>query len=93
MSIRGGQVYKKKGREGYYRIDKSFDHRIQSESTIIFKNDTIFKFGGYGFWSMRNFITYFNFDQSEWFALEYSDNNLSDGYSNTLFNFKKNDFL
>lgn len=92
VSIRGGQVYKKKGREGYYRIDKSFDHRMQSESTIIFKNDTIFKFGGYGFWSMRNFITYFNFDQSEWFALEYSDNNLSDGYSNTLFNFKKNDF-
>lgn len=92
VSIRGGQVYKKQGRETIYRIDKSFDHRMQSESPIIFKNDTIFKFGGYGFWSMRNFITYFDFDQSEWFALEYSDNNLSDGYSNTLFNFKKNDF-
>lgn len=92
VSIRGGQVYKKQGRETIYRIDKSFDHRMQSESPIIFKNDTIFKFGGYGFWSMRNFITYFDFDQMEWFALEYSDNNLLDGYSNTLFNFKKNDF-
>jgi len=65
---------------------------MQSESPVIFKNDTIFKFGGYGFWSMRNFITYFDFDQSEWFPLEYSDNNLSNGFSNTLFSFIKNDF-
>ncbi len=92
VSIRGGEVYKKQGRESFYRIDKSFDHRMQSESPVIFKNDTIFKFGGYGFWSMRNFITYFDFDQSEWFPLEYSDNNLSNGFSNTLFSFIKNDF-
>ncbi len=92
VSIRGGQVYKKQGRESFHRIDKSFDHRMQSDSEIILKNDTIFKFGGYGFWSMRNFITYFDFDQSEWFPLEYSDNNLSNGFSNTLFSFIKNDF-
>lgn len=92
VSIRGGEVYKKHGRESIYRLDKSFDHRMQSDSEIIFKNDTIFKFGGYGFWSMRNFITYFDFDQSEWFPLEYSDNNLSNGFSNTLFSFINNDF-
>ncbi len=42
------------------RIDNSFDHRMTYKSDIFVKNDTIFKFGGYGFWSARNFLTYFS---------------------------------
>ena len=40
VSIRGGEVYKKQGRESFYRIDKSFDHRMQSESPVIFMRNT-----------------------------------------------------
>ena len=48
------------------RIDNSFDHRMTYRSDIFVKNDTIFKFGGYGFWSARNFFTYFSDTTKEW---------------------------
>ena len=48
------------------RIDNSFDHRMTYKSDIFVKNDTIFKFGGYGFWSARNFLTYFSDITKEW---------------------------
>ena len=92
ISIRGGEVYKEDVYESLSRIDKSYDHKMQSDSPILIKSDTIFKFGGYGFWSMRNFITYFDLEQFEWFPLDYSNNNLSEGYSNTFFHSIENDF-
>lgn len=48
------------------RIDNSYDHRMTYQSDIFVKNDTIFKFGGYGFWSARNFFTYFSNTTKEW---------------------------
>ena len=48
------------------RIDNSYDHRMTYKSDIFVKNDTIFKFGGYGFWSARNFLTYFSDITKEW---------------------------
>ena len=48
------------------RIDKSFDHKMQINSSIFNYNDTIYKYGGYGFWSYRNFFTYFDKTSSEW---------------------------
>ena len=48
------------------RTDNSFDHRMTYQSDIFVKNDTIFKFGGYGFWSARNFFTYFSNTTKEW---------------------------
>ena len=48
------------------RTDNSFNHRMTYQSDIFVKNDTIFKFGGYGFWSARNFFTYFSNTTKEW---------------------------
>jgi hypothetical protein len=36
-----------------------------SSKTFV-RNDTIFKFGGYGYWSARNFFTYFSESTKEW---------------------------
>lgn len=92
VSINGGLVYTFNDKDLFNRIDKSFDHKMQSDSPVIFEKDTIFKFGGYGFWSMRNFITYFDFNQLEWFPLDFSNKNLSEGYSNSFFHSIGNDF-
>jgi hypothetical protein len=35
-------------------------------SAVFVKKDTIYKFGGYGFWSSRNFFTYFDNSSKEW---------------------------
>lgn len=48
------------------RIDKSLDSRISTTSYIFEYNDTVIKYGGYGFWSQRNFLFYFDFSSLEW---------------------------
>ena len=51
------------------RIDNSFDHKMQSQSHIFAYHSKIYKYGGYGFWSARNFFTYFSKKFSEWFVV------------------------
>ncbi len=60
-----GQVYTIKENE-LVRLDQTPDHRLNINSNIFTNNDTIFKFGGYGYWSQRNFITYFDPPTKEW---------------------------
>lgn len=61
----GGMVYRLEG-DSLRRIDRSFNHKMQINSTVFVDNDTIFRYGGYGFWSLRNFFTYFSHDSHEW---------------------------
>lgn len=48
------------------RIDNSLDNRLLKDSNIFQHNDTIFRYGGYGFWSQRNFIIYYDENLNEW---------------------------
>ena len=48
------------------RIDTSYKHRMQIESSVFAYKNGIYKYGGYGFWSNRNFITKFNFETKQW---------------------------
>ena len=48
------------------KINKSFDSRINFGSYNFQISDTIIKFGGYGFWSQRNFLYYFDTSTYEW---------------------------
>ena len=61
----GGLVYRLEG-DSVRRMDRSFNHRMQINSTIFTRNDTIMRYGGYGFWSHRNFFTYFSRTSDEW---------------------------
>ena len=48
------------------RIDKSFNHKMQIASTIFKYNNEIYRYGGYGFFSAREFIVKFDFETNEW---------------------------
>ena len=61
----GGLVYEIKGNE-IIRIDHSFEHKMQISSQQFVYDNRIFRFGGYGFWSARNFFTYFDLNSKEW---------------------------
>ena len=61
----GGIVYKLQN-DTIKRIDNSFNHKMQINSNIFVYNDKIVRYGGYGFWSARNFFTYFDTDLLEW---------------------------
>ncbi|NOQ91248.1 MAG: hypothetical protein GQ552_00870 [Flavobacteriaceae bacterium] len=48
------------------RIDRSFNHLMQHGSIVFAYKSKIYKYGGYGFWSNRNFFTYFDDKTKEW---------------------------
>lgn len=48
------------------KIDNSYTHKNQLLSSIFILNDTLFRFGGYGFFDARNFITFFSSKTLEW---------------------------
>ena len=48
------------------RIDQSFNHRMQHGAVLFNYNSRFIKYGGYGFWSDRNFFTYFDGNTKEW---------------------------
>lgn len=64
----GGIVYKLQN-DTIKRIDNSFNHKMQINSNIFVYDDKILRYGGYGFWSARNFFTYFDTDLLEWETL------------------------
>jgi len=48
------------------RIDRSFNHLMQHGAKVFSYKSKIYKYGGYGFWSDRNFFTYFDDKTKEW---------------------------
>ena len=65
VSVDGGHVFSVDN-DTLKREDFSFNHKMSFGSAVFVRNDTIFKFGGYGFWSSRNFFTYFDNSSKEW---------------------------
>ena len=65
LDPQGGAVYLFENNK-FKRIDTSYKHRMQIESSVFTYKNEIYKYGGYGFWSNRNFITKFNFETNQW---------------------------
>ena len=65
VSDDGGMVYKFVN-DSVIRIDNSFQHRMQTGSNLFSYDHRIYKYGGYGFWSVRNFFIYFDNKTMEW---------------------------
>jgi len=74
------------------RIDNSFDHRMQFRSSIFSYDGNIYKYGGYGFFSVRNFIVKYDFDLNEWGAVQVNSDLLPPGRFDNGF-FVRNDIL
>ena len=55
----GGKLYALEN-DSLIRKDRSDIHNWQSYSSLINKNDTIYKYGGYGYWTTSNALTYFD---------------------------------
>jgi hypothetical protein len=61
----GGLVYKIE-RDTFKRVDLSFNHNMQYGCSMFVYDDLIYKFGGYGLWSNRDFFTYYDEKAGEW---------------------------
>jgi hypothetical protein len=51
----------------FIRIDHSFAHRNQYSSAVFFHNNQPYFFGGYGLFTTKNILTYYDFQKGEWF--------------------------
>tara|TARA_B100001063_G_scaffold48902_1_gene42829 strand:+ start:1103 stop:2398 length:1296 start_codon:yes stop_codon:yes gene_type:complete len=80
VSIPGGMVWKLIN-DTFTRIDNSYHHKMTCGSDVFVHNDTIFKFGGYGYWSNRNFFTYFDFKTTQWEFYKINNTYLPKGIS------------
>jgi hypothetical protein len=58
-------LYNKKTRK-LSRLDKTYYRGYNFNASQFFRNDTLYSFGGYGFWHSSNILTYFDREQGEW---------------------------
>jgi len=65
IDFSGGRVFKV-SEKGLVRLDKSFNHRMQSYSSIFTYDNEIYRYGGYGYWGVRKLITKYDFETQEW---------------------------
>lgn len=50
----------------FTRIDNSFKHHNQYSAVPFLHNNTIYLWGGYGLFTDKNILTYYNFSSKEW---------------------------
>ncbi|PKP41371.1 MAG: hypothetical protein CVT93_08580 [Bacteroidetes bacterium HGW-Bacteroidetes-10] len=65
----GGEVYQLSS-DSLVRKDNSYSHKMQIASNTFIFNGTIYRYGGYGFWSARNIITFFDITSRNWEILQ-----------------------
>ena len=66
-----GIVYKLKG-DSLIRKDRSFNWRSRYNTNFIFKDDKIYSLGGYGLWTSKNNLIFFDKTTTEWMLEEYN---------------------
>ena len=88
----GGSVLKLKDNT-LSQIDNSFNHKMQLGSTIFKYNNDIYRYGGYGFFSSRNFIVKYDFKTNEWESIILKNNLVPKGRYDNSFLLNKDEFV
>ena len=92
ISTTGGSVLKLKDNT-LTQIDNSFNHKMQLGSTIFKYNNDIYRYGGYGFFSSRNFIVKYDFTTNEWESITLKNNLVPKGRYDNSFLLNKDEFV
>ena len=69
----GGDVFELTEKDSLARIDNSDIKNFLIGSSVFVKNDTLFRHGGYGYWSSSNFFIYLDQATEEWEIYNISD--------------------
>ena len=75
------------------RIDQSYDDKIHNYSLDFIHRDTLFRFGGYGYFNSNKNLIFFDEKSKEWDVVKYKGYRLIDGFSNVQTHFIKKDKL
>ena len=91
VELNGGKVYQLNN-DTIQRIDNSYSHKMAWESNVFTYNDTIYRYGGYGYWTYNNKLTFYDKNTNEWQIIN-SANEIKPGGSSTSFYIILNDKL
>lgn len=80
----GGNILTIK-KDSVVRIDNSYEHKMQMNSVEFNRNDTVFRYGGYGFFENRNFFTYYDSEINEWESLDIEGNIIPERISDFVY--------
>ena len=65
VEFNGGKVYQLKN-DSIQRVDNSYTHKMANGSNLFTYNNTIYRYGGYGYWTANNKLTFFDPNTQEW---------------------------
>ena len=91
IEFNGGKVYRLSN-DTIQRIDNSYTHKMAVGSNLFVYNNTIYRYGGYGYWTSNNKLTFFDPNTQEWQIIN-SANGIYPGGSFNNFNKILNDKL
>ena len=81
-----GIVYQLEG-DTIVRIDKSYDDKMHNGSLDFVYKDTLYRFGGYGYFHTHKTLTYFDSNSKQWDLVKYEGFDLIKGFSGVGFHF------
>lgn len=84
----GGSILKIKG-DSIFRADNSYEHKMQLGSLEFIRNDTLFRYGGYGFFENRNFFTFYDKKVNGWESFDINGDVIPERISDFIYHFNK----
>ena len=86
-----GIVFERK-EDSILRIDKSYDDKMHTGSLDFVYNDTLFRFGGYGYFHTNKNLIYYNEIENEWDLVKYKNYDDIQPFSTVGFHYIKNKY-
>lgn len=75
------------------RKDQSYDDKIHNYSLNFIYKDTLFRFGGYGYFHLNKDLIYFDTSSGQWDLVKYKNHNKINPFAKVGFHFMKEDEL
>ena len=91
LNQRGGDILELNSNDSLYKTDNSDIVNFFIGSNDFVRKDTIFKHGGYGYWTLSNFLIYFEDLTKEWQSYSISENSKIPPVINDQIGFTLND--
>ena len=87
-----GVLYEMKN-DSIVRIDNSYDDKIHNRSLDFVYRDTLFRFGGYGYFNNNKNLIFYDEKVNEWDIINYKNSNLIEPFNFVGFHFIREDKL
>ena len=91
LNQRGGDIFELNSNDSLYKTDNSDIVNFFIGSNHFVRKDTIFKHGGYGYWTLSNFLIYFEDLTKEWQSYSISEDSEIPPVINEQIGFTLND--